>query len=468
MATPIAAPDPHGNLPKREASMELVYDYIGIGFGPSNLALAIATREHAAANGQAPQVCFLEKKPAFNWHEGMLIDGSTMQISFLKDLVTLRNPASRFSFINYLNERGRLQDFINLKTFFPTREEYTDYLTWAASHFADQTHFGEEVIAVEPFFQDGRFVAVDVLSRSAEGGVVRRRARNLVFGIGGIPTVPAPFEGLTDARVLHSSRYRGGIEAVLAQRAGPVKVAVVGGGQSAAEIFEDLASRFDNVDATLAIRGTALKPSDDSPFVNQIFNPSFTDTIFNHSEERRDALFSEFRNTNYSVVDTDLIESIFQRLYHQKVRGEERHQLLTNREVVHAEIGEDGIELFFHDAIHDRTDSQRFDVVVLATGYRRDYHRQLLAGIEDYIDGPAVDRQYRLAMRPGSAAGVFLQGCCEDSHGLSDTLLSVLAIRSQEVVESIFADYEQPCSCRPANAEAASQQRRVMPLKLAR
>ena len=54
--------------------MELVYDYIGIGFGPSNLALAIATQEHALRNGLAPQVCFLEKKPAFNWHEGMLTD----------------------------------------------------------------------------------------------------------------------------------------------------------------------------------------------------------------------------------------------------------------------------------------------------------------------------------------------------------------------------------------------------------
>src|ERR1700712_3496839 len=92
----------------REGSMELVYDFIGIGFGPSNLALAIATQEHAQRSGLAPHVCFLEKKPAFNWHEGMLIDGSTMQISFLKDLVTLRNPASRFTFVNYLNERGRL------------------------------------------------------------------------------------------------------------------------------------------------------------------------------------------------------------------------------------------------------------------------------------------------------------------------------------------------------------------------
>jgi L-ornithine N5-oxygenase len=90
--------------------------------------------------------------------------------------------------------------------------------------------------------------------------------------------------------------------------------------------------------------------------------------------------------------------------------------------------------------------------VVLATGYRRDYHLELLAGLEEYIQGSNVDRNYRLPLRAGSEAGIFLQGCCEDSHGLSDTLLSVLAVRSQEVVESIFAEYEQPCSSRPSHA----------------
>ncbi|MBO3275547.1 lysine N(6)-hydroxylase/L-ornithine N(5)-oxygenase family protein [Pseudomonas schmalbachii] len=443
--------------------MELVYDYIGIGFGPSNLALAIATQEHAQFYGLSPNVCFLERKPGFNWHEGMLIDGSTMQISFLKDLVTQRNPGSHFSFINYLKERGRLQDFINLKTFFPTREEYNDYLGWAASHFAGQIHFGEQVIGVEPCFEDGRFVAVDVLSRSADGGTSRRRARNLVFGIGGVPQVPGAFEGIDDPRVLHSSAYRGGIEQLLAEHSGPLNVAVIGAGQSAAEIFEDLANRFDNVNASLVIRGSALKPSDDSPFVNQIFNPSFTDTIFQQTQERRESMLQEFRNTNYSVVDPELIEAIFQRIYQQKVRGEQRHQLLTQREVVHAEVGDD-IELFLRNTADDHQDSQRFDVVILATGYRRDYHHQILAGIREYLQGPEVDRNYRLSLRHGTDVGVYLQGCCEESHGLSDTLLSVLAIRSREVAESIFADSVESCASRPSS----TRERTAVPLKLAR
>jgi L-ornithine N5-oxygenase len=40
-------------------------------------------------------------------------------------------------------------------------------------------------------------------------------------------------------------------------------------------------------------------------------------------------------------------------------------------------------------------------------------------------------------------AGIYLQGCCEASHGLSDTLLSVLAIRSQEVVDALMDSRRQ-------------------------
>lgn len=82
-----------------------VHDVVGIGFGPANLALAIALEEHneSARRDQAVTALFLERQPSFGWHRGMLIDGATMQVSFLKDLATLRNPTSRFGFVPYLH-----------------------------------------------------------------------------------------------------------------------------------------------------------------------------------------------------------------------------------------------------------------------------------------------------------------------------------------------------------------------------
>lgn len=99
---------------------DTTYDVLGIGFGPSNLALSIAIDER---NANLPadrriNALFLERQPSFGWHRGMLIDDATMQVSFLKDLVTLRDPASDFSFLCFLRERGRLIDFLNQKTLF--------------------------------------------------------------------------------------------------------------------------------------------------------------------------------------------------------------------------------------------------------------------------------------------------------------------------------------------------------------
>lgn len=55
----------------------LVHDLIGIGFGPSNIALAIALRERA---GPPLRALFLERQAEFAWHPHMMLDGTHMQI----------------------------------------------------------------------------------------------------------------------------------------------------------------------------------------------------------------------------------------------------------------------------------------------------------------------------------------------------------------------------------------------------
>ncbi len=138
-----------------------VHDLIGIGFGPSNLALAIAAVEHndQANDTERVAVRFFERQPAFGWHRGMLLDDATMQVSFLKDLVTLRNPASSFSFLSYLHECGRLVDFINHKTLFPLRLEFHAYLEWASARVADLVDWGHEVTRLEPVLEGDEVVA---------------------------------------------------------------------------------------------------------------------------------------------------------------------------------------------------------------------------------------------------------------------------------------------------------------------
>ncbi len=126
------------------------YDIVGVGFGPSNLGLAIAIEEHnrTCAPTERLTACFVESKDEFAWHPGMLLPGTTMQISFLKDLATQRNAGSEFTFLAYLSEHGRLNHFINLQTFFPSRLEFHDYLTWAAGKVDATVHYGTRAVDV--------------------------------------------------------------------------------------------------------------------------------------------------------------------------------------------------------------------------------------------------------------------------------------------------------------------------------
>src|SRR5215217_2676111 len=141
-----------------------VYDVVGVGFGPSNLALGIALTEHnAKADAQGTVTAhFLERQVKFGWHRGMLIDNATMQVSFLKDLVTMRNPVSEFSFLAYLHSKDRLVDFINHKNLFPLRIEFHDYFEWAAAKVDDLVSYGTEVLSVRPVFDGDEVAFFDV------------------------------------------------------------------------------------------------------------------------------------------------------------------------------------------------------------------------------------------------------------------------------------------------------------------
>jgi len=81
---------------------------------------------------------------------------------------------------------------------------------------------------------------------------------------------------------------------------------------------------------------------------------------------------------------------------------------------------------------------RNYDAVVLATGYERQMHRKLLAPLEEYLGDFEVDRNYRLITDERCKAGIYMQGFCQASHGLSDTLLSVLPIRADEIAGSLY------------------------------
>jgi L-ornithine N5-monooxygenase len=425
-------------MPAMTHQLDMEYDVVGVGFGPSNLALAIALSDRA---GEARSKCrfhFIEKQRKFIWHGGMLLPGTDMQISFLKDLVSLRDPTSPLTFVNYLHKKGRLEDFINCKTFYPSRVEFNDYLGWVACHFKNVCSYGETTIAVEPVTSGQYVTSLRIRSRTAAGHETIRHARNLVVAVGGTPHVPGLFSPVADdARLLHSSRYLDTIGTLDLARRG-ARAAVIGGGQSATEVTVDLHNRFPELGIDLVFRGHALKPSDSSPFVNEIFNPTYTDFIFSQPDERRDMIVRNFRNTNYAVVDPDLLDQLYRILYQHKVDGLARIALRPRSALTDVVKRPNGIEIGIKDDFAGLHQRHLYDVVILATGYERSSRHPFLQALEPYIQNFAIDREYRLATVPAFKPQIHLHGYSETSHGLSDTLLSVVALRSQEIADSLL------------------------------
>lgn len=247
------------------SSSDELLDLICVGFGPASLAIAIALHD---AGLPPKKVLFLEKQPQFAWHAGMQLPGAKMQISFLKDLATPRDPTSGFTFLNYLFKKGRLNHFINLGTFLPSRVEYEDYLRWCASHFEKEgkVAYGMEVedVSIGSRGKDGKVDSFDVNARNQHGELIRRRARHIVIAVGGKAIIPTNLQGLK--HVYHSSKSAGAIRAIKEGNSDrQLRFAVVGGGQSAAEIFNHLSDSFPNAQVRLIIKGASLRPSDDSP-----------------------------------------------------------------------------------------------------------------------------------------------------------------------------------------------------------
>lgn len=444
-----------------QAECETV-DVVGVGFGPSNLGLAIAIDEHNAsvAAGERLTARFVERQERFGWHRGMLLEDATMQVSYLKDLVTLRNPRSRFTFLSYLHDRARLVDFINYGSAFPTRREFHDYLEWAAEAFVDRVDYSSEVIEILPVRDgDGPVELFEVVYRHAGGRTRRVRARNVALATGLSPALP---RGVTAGRRIWHNRdllHR----APELDGAVPTRFAVVGAGQSAAETVDYLHRTFADSEVCAVFARYGYSPADDSSFANRIFDPSAVDDFYDAPDGVKEMILGYHANTNYSVVDPELIDGLYRRHYHEKVAGRERLRFCNVSRVADVVDVGDRVELAVESLIDGSREVISADVVVYATGYRSDEPTWLLGGGlpeacgRDDAGRLEVRRDYRVgvgALADGTPvnAGVYLQGPTEHTHGISSTLLSNIAVRAGEITASLAGLSAAPADAPPAAA----------------
>lgn len=409
------------------------YDIVGLGFGPSNIATAIAARE------RAPELhCrFYDAQEAFSWHAGLMFPMAEMQVPFLKDLVTTRNPSSDFTFLRYLEARGRLHEFINLRTFYPTRVEFNDYYQWVASQFADEAHYGQRVTHVKFADRSQEVLDVELVSTSS-GSTSHIQTRNLVVAAGGVPYVPAGIA--PSARVIHASNTLPTLSASFSDISAPYRFCVVGAGQTTADLFTYLSTVYPNATIDVSLRGFAMLPEDDTHFVNELFAPETVDWFQTAPDHLRKEVLHRHANAAHSGASYDLIPRIYRAQYESRVAGQAQYRFHRFRDVVRVEEAAHEAEVVFRSRENGAEIRETHDLVIFATGYRYPGTLPELGGVESSLEKRAgrylVGRNYRV--RSSAAAGIYLQGYAEASHGFSEVLLSLMPQRAADIVASVL------------------------------
>lgn len=423
--------------PRRDDVPDAV-DLVGVGFGPANMALAIAlqeTRPDPRATGL--RSVFFDGQPGPSWHQGMLLDDSHLQVSFLKDLVTFRNPLSPFTFVNFLAEAGRLVDFTNRGQLAPLRVEFAAYLRWAAARLAEHVRYGHRVEALTPVVGPSATLdGFDVVVSSADG-VRTLRTRDVVVAAGLVPRLPA---GVTpDSRVWHSAEYLDRVGALAAGRA----FVVVGSGQSAIEVALDLYDRFPASVVHLVSSQFGIGVSDQGPLVNQVFDPDSVDLIYAAPPEVRDRVDALHRNANNGVAHLDVITAFHDRQYRDRWLDRPRLHLHRMSRLTALAAGPDAVTVTIAHDLDGTGTTITADAVVLGTGYRAFDVAGLLgehAGIvgRDAAGRPLVDRDCRARLSVSGTGALYLVGQTDHQHGMSTTLLSNVAVRAGEITASLL------------------------------
>lgn len=410
-------------MSKTENGAAAPLDIAGVGVGPANLSLAALLHPVPEARGR-----FFDGRPDFNWHPGLMLPDATINVSFLKDLVTLADPTSRFSFLCFLHCQRDIYSFINANFDSVTRREFNEYYQWACAQL-DSLQFDTRVNEID---FDGEMFRVETSSGT-------HRARNVVLGTGQrwfMPPCTIPFMG---DRVYHASGHMNAARDFSGQR-----VAVVGGGQTGAELVLSLLNHPTQTPRQVVwiSRRSNFQPLDDSAFANELYTPEYSDHFSRLPLEVRQRLLVEQKMTS-DGINASLLQRIYQRLYQIRYldKAVDRWRLCPARELIDMRSGPDGYELTMRQRLSDEQEQLEVDYVVCATGMTRMFPPVLepireLVKLED--EELIVGDDYSVAWDGPSENRIYVQNAARAARGVADPNLSLNAWRASRILNSLM------------------------------
>ncbi|ARZ70634.1 Siderophore biosynthesis protein, monooxygenase [Streptomyces albireticuli] len=457
-------------------------DLAGIGIGPFNLSLA------ALAHGiPGLRTAFYDQTPTFRWHPGLLIDGTSLQVPYLADLVTLADPTSPWSFLNYLKTRERLYPFYFAERSHIQRAEYDAYCRWVSQSLPD-LHFGHQIDALR-WNPERNLFEIDYTQLDADGeaeALGRAYARNLVLGVGTTPHIPEPLRPLAEAPtvpVIHSADYLDHRERILAAD----HITVIGSGQSGAEVFLDLLRNRPAGREKLhwLARTPAFAPMEYSKLGLEQFTPDYTRYFHALPESVRNQLLPQQWQLHRGIA-AGTLSDIHEELYRRSLHGGWPDTVLTPGVFVRTagRVGTTRVELHLEHAQQGARSRITTDAVVLATGYRERRTETLLAALDPYIrrdhsDRPRIDEHHRLVLDPLVTGAVHVQNAEQHTHGVGTPDLGLAAWRSAVILNALMKKTVYPLPERtafttfgleprpqPRPQRTSSEDRRTIPRQL--
>lgn len=405
-----------------------ILDFVAIGVGPMNLGLACLTESIAELDG-----VFLDKKEKFDWHPGMLLQDTTLQIPFMADLVTLADPTSPFSFLNYIKEQGRIYSFYIRENFLLLRNEYNHYCQWAIEKLKN-VYFKTEVTEIIYYDQTNTYTVVTKNTHTQEEKVFN--TKKLILGTGTQPFIPNCCSDLKE-NVTHSSRYLSNKEMLQAQKS----ITVLGSGQSAAEIFYDLLQEIDQKEYELhwITRSPRFFPLEYSKLTLEMTSPEYVDYFYNLPSSKRDDLVKNQKHL-YKGINQDLINDIFNLLYTKQITGDVKVSLRTNSELQKTTYDKalNNFYLDIHQYEQDKYYHHKTNALVLATGYQYQLP-PFIKGIQDRIrwdDKGRYDVHRNYAI-DHEGKDIFVQNAELHTHGFVTPDLGMAAYRNSYIIKEL-------------------------------
>ncbi len=417
-----------------------IVDFIAIGVGPMNLGLACLTEPITGLNG-----VFLDKKEKFNWHPGMLLEDTTLQIPFMADLVTLADPTNPFSFLNYIKEQGRIYSFYIRENFLLLRNEYNQYCQWAIKKLSN-VHFQTEVIKITYNEKEKHYTVFSIHTKTKKETIYK--TQKLILGTGTQPCIPNCCSGL-NGKAIHSSSYLS--QKVTLQH--KKSITVLGSGQSAAEIFYDLLQDIDQgYTLNWITRSPRFFPLEYSKLTLEMTSPEYVDYFYGLPAEKRDDLIKNQKHL-YKGINQDLIANIYDLIYTKQLTNKVSINLRTNSELKQAtyDASLDKFYLEIHQHEQDKYYQHETEALVLSTGY--EYQQpQFIEGIKDRIRWDEkgrydVHRNYAIDYE-GTA--IFVQNAELHTHGFVTPDLGMACYRNSFIINEITGVAHYPIEKRIA------------------